>query len=89
MTEPWKGQDYVKEGDNYPATYISWEDCQEFCKKTGLKLPTEAQWEYAARAGTHTTYYWGDNMDGSYAWYKENAWNIGEEGRITSFLGVV
>jgi hypothetical protein len=32
-TEPWKGQPYVKEGANYPATYVSWEDAMEFCQK--------------------------------------------------------
>jgi sulfatase modifying factor 1 len=62
-------------GDNNPVEQVSWDDCQEFCKKTGLRLPTEAEWEYACRAGTTTKYYWGNEPDEAYMWYNENSGN--------------
>jgi formylglycine-generating enzyme required for sulfatase activity len=56
--------------DDHPVVEVSWNDAQAFCrwlgKKEGKKyrLPTEAEYEYACRAGTHTAYFWGDNPDG-------------------------
>ncbi len=68
-------------GDNNPMYYISWNDCQEFVKKlnalTGqhFRLPTEAEWEFAARGGTKSRgyQYSGSNNLGDVAWYWENS----------------
>jgi formylglycine-generating enzyme required for sulfatase activity len=52
-------------GENHPVERVSWYDCREFCKKLSqtdsrpYRLPTEAEWEYACRAGTLTSYYFG------------------------------
>jgi hypothetical protein len=72
---------HFKDNPKNPVENVSWNDAQEFCQKlsdkTGKKyrLPSEAEWEYACRAGTQTHYYFGDNADllGEYAWYGEKS----------------
>ena len=68
-------------GDNYPAYYVSWNDCQTFITKlnqlTGktFRLPTEAEWEYAARGGNQSKGYIfsGSNTINDVAWYTSNS----------------
>jgi formylglycine-generating enzyme required for sulfatase activity len=76
-----KNPSNFKDNPKNPVEQVSWDDAQEFCKKlnqlTGkeYRLPTEAEWEYACRAGTQTRYYFGDDAAklGDYGWYNENS----------------
>ncbi len=59
------GRQYNDQGDDHPVVCVSWDDVQSFCQKAGLSLPTEAQWEYAARGPQSSVYPWGDQWDQS------------------------
>lgn len=71
----------IFKGDNLPVTNVSWNDCQEFIRKLNQKtgknfrLPTEAEWEYAARGGKKSNgyRYSGSNTLGSVAWCVDNS----------------
>jgi formylglycine-generating enzyme required for sulfatase activity len=84
---PWSGKAYVQEDPNNPAVYVSWDDAVEFCRRLSLKegrtyrLPTEAEWEYACRAGTATRFGFGSSESslGDYAWFDGNADKVGRD----------
>jgi formylglycine-generating enzyme required for sulfatase activity len=50
-------------GDDHPVSFVCWDDAIAYCKHYGLQLPTEAQWEYAARGPENRRLPWGDRWD--------------------------
>lgn len=90
--EPWKEnwtvKSYVQEGNDNPAVYVSYSDAAAFARILSLidktatyRLPTEAEFEYAARAGTTTNYYWGDEIDSNFVYFWGNTETTGHYAR--------
>ncbi len=95
-TEPWRGKQFEKTGDDVPVTYVNWDDATSFCRKLTenelqagrlragweYTLPTEAQWERACRARTETVFSFGDDASklDDHAWFSVNAMAVAEKG---------
>ncbi|MDX2136598.1 MAG: SUMF1/EgtB/PvdO family nonheme iron enzyme [Chloroflexota bacterium] len=73
------------ERDDLPRHSLSWSEAMTFCTNNGMRLPTEAEWEYAARGPSNLRYPWGNDFDASLVSYAGNSG--GSPDSVTDYAG--
>jgi len=73
------------EGGDHPMVMVIWDDCKAFCEKLGLRLPSELEWEYAARGPESRVYPWGKDWNADPLLWPATRWRL--NGRHTAPVG--
>jgi iron(II)-dependent oxidoreductase len=81
------------QGDNLPRENLTWFEARDHCASRGARLPTEAEWEYAARGPDNLLYPWGNELDESALIFDRNfnnqTWDVGSRPNGASWVGAL